>query len=293
MNLTFAIDKQIEKNKQLNLLNHNLEDAIQIDSYFADMLNLAHRHEVDNIDHLISDTVEKVLSAVYSINQFVYVTEKQKKELFCIYQTFWNNFDPEHIYESILKHHKRLSNWVSRLYPPRIVSVLQETDKINSLVCAQYSPDFQLGIFHLEIKNLMEPIIDIGCGSMAALVYHLSQHKELIIGIDREIDHTSIYTKKADWLEFTFPNSHYGTIIANMSFSNHLLYHNTNKTEYLKPYLLKYREILESLKEGGVFVYAPSLPFIEERLDPSRYEIKRDNPGALNGSTKIIKLVNA
>ena len=52
-----------------------------------------------------------------------------------------------------------------------------------------------------------------------------------------------------------------------MSFTNHLLFHLSNGTEEFPKYLLKYKEILESLKPGGMFVYAPSLPLIEERLD--------------------------
>ncbi len=133
----------------------------------------------------------------------------------------------------------------------------------------------------------MEPIIDIGCGSQANLVRHICKQKDNVLGIDRKIDYKSVHTKEIDWLEFNFAPCFYGTIIANMSFSNHLVYHMQNKTEHLQAFISKYKEILASLKKGGVFVYAPSLPFIEERLNRAKYSVYAADWGNNNRVTKI------
>ena len=67
----------------------------------------------------------------------------------------------------------------------------------------------------------------------------------------------------------------------------HIVYHMQNKTPYLHAYLSKYKEILASIKKDGVFVYAPSLPFIEEMLDNTKYSVKVTDWENNNKVTKI------
>ena len=282
-----AIDRQIEKNKNLNLLYDNIEDIFQVDSSFSDIFAQVHQNGIENLEHIIAYTVDKTILAIYSINQFLHITADQKYELYNIYKESWKTYDPKYPDQSILEHHRRLSKWISTLYPSDFTEVLRTKDHIGSVVNVQYSADFQMKILGLEIENLMEPIIDIGCGSQANLVRYICKQKNDILGIDRKIDYKSIYTKEIDWLEFNFTPCFYGTIIANMSFSNHLVYHMQNKTEYLQAYLSKYKEILSSIKKGGIFVYAPSLPVIEEILDNTKYSVKVIDWENNNKVTKI------
>jgi hypothetical protein len=287
MKLKYAIDKQIEKNSHLNLLYDNLRGVLCVDGTFSDMLVQVHQKGIDNPNNIFSYAVEKTISTIYSVNQFICITTEQKNELYNIYKESWLDYDPRHSYDSILRHHQRLTKWISRLYPPDFVAALRGKQKIGSVVDARYSADFQIYVLGLQIENILEPIIDIGCGSQAILVRYLCQQKDHVFGIDRKIDYKSIYTKEIDWLEFKFTRRFYGTIIANMSFSNHLIYHIQNRTAYIKAYLLKYKEILESIKNGGLFVYAPSLPFIEERLDREQYSVEITDFGNKNRVTKI------
>ena len=282
-----AIDKQIEKNIRLNLLYENIEDILHVDKSFSDVFAMVRDSGVEDLEDIIDYTVEKTISAIYSINQFIHITAEQKRELYNIYKESWETFDSDSPEQSILEHHKRLSQWISNLYPCDFTAVLRTKDQIGSVVNAQYSAEFQMKVLALELKNLMEPIIDIGCGSQANLVRHICKQKNNVLGIDRIIDYKSEHTKEIDWLDFQFPPCFYGTIIANMSFANHVVYHMQNKTPYLQAYLSKYKEILESLKQGGVFVYAPSLPFIEEMLDNTKYSVKVTDWENNNKVTKI------
>lgn len=282
-----AIDKQIEKNINLNLLYDNIEDILHIDKSFSDIFSLARDIGVENLEHITNYTVDKTISAIYAINQFLNITSEQKRELYNIYKESWETFDSDSPEQSILNHHKRLSKWISKLYPSDFIAVLRSKNQIGSVVNAQYSADFQMKLLGLEIENLMEPIIDIGCGSQANLVRHICKQKDDVLGIDRKIDYKSVHTKEIDWLEFTFAPCFYGTIIANMSFSNHLVFHMQNKTEHLQVFISKYKEILAALKKGGVFVYAPSLPFIEERLNRAKYSVYIADWGNNNRVTKI------
>ena len=282
-----AIDKQIEENVNLNLLYENIEDILHVDKSFSDVFTLLCDSGFENLEHITDYTVNKTISAIYSINQFIHITAELKQELYNIYKESWETLDSDFPEQSILNHHKRLSKWISKLYPSDFVAVLRTKNQIGSVVNAQYSADFQMKLLGLEIENLMEPIIDIGCGSQANLVRHISKQKDDVLGIDRKIDYKSVHTKEIDWLEFDFAPSFYGTIIANMSFSNHLVYHMQNKTEHLQTFISKYMEILASIKKGGVFVYAPSLPFIEEKLNRARYSVYVANWGNNNRVTKI------
>lgn len=282
-----AIDNQIEKNIRLNLLYENIEDVLHVDKSFSDVFAFARDIGVENLEDITDYTVNKTLSAIYSINQFIHITVEQKRELYNLYKESWETFDSNAPEQSILNHHKRLSKWISQLYPSDFREVLRTKDQIGNVVNAQYSIDFQMKVLGLELDNLIEPIIDIGCGSQANLVRHICKQKNDVLGIDRMIDYKSDHTKEVDWLEFQFQPCFYGTVIANMSFTNHIVYHMQNKTPYIQAYLSKYKEILASLKKGGLFVYAPSLPVIEEMLDNTKYSIEVTDWGNNNKVTKI------
>src|SRR5215211_6271348 len=52
-------------------------------------------------------------------------------------------------------------------------------------VCARYSPPLQLGALDLSSEALPEPVLDVGCGSDAAMVRYLRQRGVEAYGIDR------------------------------------------------------------------------------------------------------------
>ena len=76
-------------------------------------------------------------------------------------------------------------------------------------------------------------------------------------------------------MEYSFEPDRWGSVVSNMAFTNHLHYANHHDRIQLEPYLRKFKEIIASLRVGGSFYYAPSVPFIEERLETNTYRVER------------------
>jgi hypothetical protein len=153
-------------------------------------------------------------------------------------------------------------------------NVYEETIKQLHIPCSEYSGELQKEVLRIDTVRLREPIIDIGCGHKAELVQALRRNNyESVYGLDQ---YTSADTKIicCNWFEYTFLQNTWGTVIAHMSFSNHLkrvlLFGEDTKELYMK----KYYEILNSLKPGGMFIYTPSVKSIEEKLGGNTWTVR-------------------
>lgn len=144
-------------------------------------------------------------------------------------------------------------------------------------VCAEYSPGLQVGVLGLAGTALQEPILDVGCGGKASLVRHLRTRGYEAVGLDRDAPQDAAVG--ADWLSFSFGTNRWGTVISHLGFSLHFLRHHlTNGSaanELALAHARAYMRILRSLRVGGVFAYAPALPFIEALLPASEYQVER------------------
>lgn len=96
---------------------------------------------------------------------------------------------------------------------------------------------------------------------------------------------------QADWFEFTLNPKSWGTIISNVGFSNHFQHHHLRVDgDYLR-YAARYMEILQALKPTGTFYYAPELPFLEQHLDTSRYQVMQMAvEGTAYSASRIVKI---
>jgi len=135
--------------------------------------------------------------------------------------------------------------------------------------CEEYTAEFQLALLGLDFSDLKEPVLDVGCGPNACLVEALRDHGVEAYGLDRLMSESS-YIYASDWLDFQFAPAAWGTIISNMAFSNHFWHHHLRMDGQHVAYARKYMEMLQSLKQGGKFVYAPGLPFIERFLKETK-----------------------
>ncbi|MGH0053642.1 MAG: hypothetical protein ACQ5SW_09665 [Sphaerochaetaceae bacterium] len=268
------IDKQIDQNRNLNLFYCHLEDVVTIGKDFIKTILIAKRQGRD-IEELISYTVEKIVRILYRINQYTHFSPSDLTVLQNIYRNTFEVITEENPAEAMRQHHKNLSKWLSMFYPEKFKTALRDTPVIGQVVNEEYSPQLQMEIYNIDPKSLREPVLDLGCGAKARLVKQLQFLGVHAIGIDRTLDEENSFCIKKDWFSYTFEKKTWGTIIANMSFTNHLLYTFQNDKEKLYAYLITYKEILASLKNGGCFAYAPSVPMIEDRLDPSQYEVDR------------------
>ena len=141
--------------------------------------------------------------------------------------------------------------------------------------CAEYSADFQFALLRLAGMPLLEPILDIGCGKSGALCVQLKNRGfRDVYGLDQYVS-SEPFIQCGNWLEYSFQNTTWGTLIAHMSFTNHFRRTLIQEEPQQAIYRNKYLELLESLRPGGTFVYTPALPDIEETLDGNRFTVTR------------------
>ncbi|HEY0138512.1 MAG TPA: hypothetical protein VGB85_30720, partial [Nannocystis sp.] len=79
----------------------------------------------------------------------------------------------------------------------------------------------------------------------------------------------------ADWLRHDYGVERWGTIVSHLAFSLHLLHHHLAGRPAAFVYTELYMQILRSLRPGGVFAYAPGLPFLERLLPRGLYQCTR------------------
>lgn len=165
----------------------------------------------------------------------------------------------QHLYEWLIKS----NNFAEEMYG-------ENKENIQAVACSEYSANLQLSILQIDLKNLKEPILDIGCGHEMNLVNYLRKKGFEAFGIDRFDNKNNFYIKN-NWLEYNYEPGKWGTIISNLAFSNHFNHHNLRLDGNFSDYAQKYMEILAGLKYGGSFYYAPNLPFIETHLNRQTY----------------------
>jgi hypothetical protein len=161
----------------------------------------------------------------------------------------------------------------------KLVSAIEKNDyedKTEQLFipCAEYTGEFQNEILRTDLHQLNEPIIDVGCGITCELIKLLRRNGySEVYGLDQYVSNDSKIVC-GNWFDYKFQKSTWGTIIAHMSFSNHLRRSLINNDDYKEIYIEKYYEIFLSLKTGGVFIYAPSVKSIEDVINRTEYEIE-------------------
>jgi SAM-dependent methyltransferase len=136
-------------------------------------------------------------------------------------------------------------------------------------ICAEYSATLQRSILGLEAP-LLGPILDVGCGASAGLVIELRRLGFEAFGIDR-FAAPGPYTQCLDWFEYPFLPDTWGTILSHLAFSHHFMHHHLKGSPDAERYAQQYLKILRALVPGGVFCYAPSLPFFEALLPADVY----------------------
>ena len=140
----------------------------------------------------------------------------------------------------------------------------------------EYSAALQVELLGIDTADVTQPILDIGCGGQANLVTYFRSRGLEAFGIDRHLEIQKPYLDQVDWFSYHFEPGKWGTIVAHMSFTNHLNYAYLNDISQLEHYLLKMKEILESLSINGSFHYTPSLPFIEDKISTAIYIVQSE-----------------
>jgi hypothetical protein len=291
--LTDALHKQLRLNSEVNLLHPDVRQLLEMEPTFLAALEetlAAPKLHVPE-QHLAEVAATSMIERVHTINQFIQVDRRAKETLKGLYLRTWEIMLATNDIENSLRnfHFPLLAEWVDALYPESLKTALSSSFKIGKVSCQDYSADLQVGLLKLEMNDLKQPVLDIGCGKEAQLVEHLRSKNVEAFGVDRSVQRNRDYLMKKDWLETTFEVNRWGTVISHMAFSNHFIYIEKFDSRCVPLYLSKYHEILNSLQLKGSFVYTPGCLALERPVDRSRYSVERFPIGNGYGVTRVSK----
>ncbi|WP_212004223.1 class I SAM-dependent methyltransferase [Chitinophaga sp. HK235] len=193
--------------------------------------------------------------------------------------------------EAILsaRHSVRLREWLRASNPFTEKAFAVAGRQLEPVVCAEYEATLQLEVLQLNTSSITGPLLDIGCGPEAYLVKYLRSQGIQAYGVDRFIAAPAAFLQVGDWLDFSLPPGYWGTIVSNLSFSNHFLHHHHRNSPECARYARKYMEILQALRPGGSYHYAPSLPMMEVYLPASQYTVSNIPVTAHFSATVVTK----
>jgi hypothetical protein len=285
------IDKQIEFNQDKNIFLENLE----VFKFAEETVNAISK--IDQLKtctqlSLIDYATDKAIEEFHRVNQYYTFDIKAKNNLKNIYSELIDDIQlNKHSIEDISKrHYEKLRVWIkeSNSFAEKIYK--NADAKVDPVACFEYTPQLQISILKIDIRAILEPVLDIGCGFNGHLVNYLKEQGVDAHGIDRYIFPLS-YFETADWLEYNYGKERWGTIVSNLGFSNHFNHHNLREDGNYIEYGKTYMNILHSLKIGGCFHYAPDLPFIENFLDSSQFQVTKYDVDKYDFKTTIVKRI--
>lgn len=140
---------------------------------------------------------------------------------------------------------------------------------------SEYSAQFQMELLQLDPENLKDPILVLGCGTQGNLVHTLKALGHAVCGIDPNAQTTAV-TRPADFLTTDYGNSYWETILSPLAFSREVADAVGRKDGSDLEWVKCYKKLLNALKPGGSFIYAPSLSFLEDLLPKENYQVVRE-----------------
>jgi len=286
------IDRQIESNKGKNLFADDTDNSLRFLQKTVIAIERTGALSDGDESVLIDYVTNKVLEEFCRINQYFSFDKESVNNLKAIYTELFRNLKHKNSELDSISHihFQNLKTWFrnSNAFAKKIYS--SGESKIQPVACSEYGAELQLEILQIDYSVLMEPVLDIGCGKKGELVRYFRGRGIEAYGIDRFSGEDS-YLAKSDWLEYEYGINKWGTLTSNLGFSNHFNHHHMRDDGDFVAYAKKYMDILNSLKTGGSFHYAPDLPFIEKYLDNDKYLIRRQNIGRKDFKTTIIKRI--
>lgn len=284
-----AIDKQIEFNQGRNIFFKNL-NAFQFTENTIKTITQVETLSSNCLHMLIDYATDKAIEEFCRINQYYSLDSKARNELRGVYSELIKCIQTKSSsIEDIAKnHYRKLQQWIieNNSFAERVYK--DNNQRVDIVVCSQYSPDLQLDILRIDIARLNQPVLDLGCGKDSLLVNYLTKNGIDVVGIDR-YKFNSFNLLTIDWLEYDYGKNKWGTIVSNLGFSNHFQHHNLRIDGKYIEYAKTYMSILEALKVGGQFHYAPDLPFVEKYLEGKKYEINKYDINELDYKATVIK----
>jgi hypothetical protein len=287
-----SIDKQLEFNKGKNLFYNGIINSLKFSPETIASIEKIGKTDIVSDNLLIDNLTNRVLQEFCGINQYYTFDEQSKKALRAIYVELFSNIKNSKMpIDSVAKnHYSELIKWLQKTNPFAEDIYSSKSEILDPVACAEYSSEIQIKILQLNIEQIKEPVLDIGCGKKANLVIYLRQNGIEAYGFDRFVSENS-FLINSDWFEYEYDKMKWGTIVSNLGFSNHFIHHHLRNDGSFIGYAKQYMIILESLKVGGSFHYAPDLPFVELYLDENKFQLTRRTFGVSNfKSSRINRL---
>lgn len=299
MNLLKAqIDKQLLFNRSKNLFHAEFEKEFAFLRLSPQMIEKVRSLNQVSEKELLEYLIGKVTKEFGSVNQYYSFDDLSLRSLRKIYSQLFLEIrqvqlnNGSELGEIEKSHYSRLRSWLFHTNGFAKEMYADQPAYLENVPCAEYSAELQLGILGINPQELMGPVLDVGCGPEGRLVEHLRSQGIEVYGIDRFIE-TGPFFQKYDWLEYEFKSRSWGTIISNLGFSNHFNHHHLRTDGNYLRYAKKYVEIINALKSGGSFYYAPGLSFIEEHLDVNKFKVeKRSILNSEYNSVRITQLLH-
>ena len=283
-----AIDQQLACNSHINLYHVGAVDAfVSIDKLWNESFTEFTNEEKEILINYVSDQTLKYL---FGINQYYHFNNPAIGDLKNIYRNIFNLKERNEIVY-FKSHAYNIQVWLKK-YQPAYQSYFdkQTTLLTNFVPCFGYSAELQMDLLDLNIRQVQQPVLDIGCGEKANLVQYLKKQNIDAFGIDRLCENNEII-QSTDWLKYDYIPDKWGTIISHLGFSNHFRHQHLQQNGDVETYARKYMEMLRSLKVGGSFFYTPGLEFIEKYLASDTYNVVSKNSGISEFSTvRIIRI---
>jgi hypothetical protein len=286
------IDKQFEFNQGKNLFYNGILHSLKFSPETLNAIEKIDLIDAESESLLIDYLTDRSVQEFCKINQYYTFDKQAHLILRSLYVDLFTNIKKRNAsIESIAeKHYDNLIKWLQETNSFAEKIYTSKGEIIESVACSEYSPDLQLEILQIDIGQIIEPVLDIGCGKQGGLVLFLRQKGIDAYGFDR-FAYSDAALTNSDWFEFNYGKDKWGTITSNLGFSNHFQHHHFRNDGNFIDYAKKYMDILSSVKIGGSFHYAPDLPFVEQYLDKDKYQLTKHSIGNYEfKSTRIKRL---
>lgn len=224
-------------------------------------------------EELLSFLVTSCEQQFYRVNQYTHFQSSDLLQMKNVYRELLREVLSTKLSISALEqhHYLRLRQFLKHTNPALVILNTNASYYAQQPVCSEYSAAFQIQLLQLDLASLKEPILDIGCGEHGYLVQYLRALGKEAYGIDR-MPASLPYISKANWLEYSYQEQRWGTVLSNLAFSSHFIAHEQDDIAMM--YAKTYKAILDSLQNGGSFLYAPSLPMLEQYLPEDQYQVE-------------------
>ncbi|MEG0693542.1 MAG: class I SAM-dependent methyltransferase, partial [Oscillospiraceae bacterium] len=284
--IQFAIHENINIYGTKYKLHFSKETKVQLIRLRNDLCTLSSIQK----NRLCENCKIMFMQRFYGVNQYIYFSKVHESMIVQIYKRLLHDLENLSLGFEIIEHshYERIKKFIAITNSSVYQLNVKGDDKAKGFVCKEYSVEFLLDLFDLDLNNLMEPILDIGCGKYGSLVCYLQASGLQAFGFDRNASGKNIVAM--DWMTYDYGENTWGCIISNLSFSSHFLYHHLRNDDISNLYAMAYMDILSSLKKNGKWIYAPSIDFFEDLLPRDLYLIEREKIHEDFSKTTIVKL---